>query len=175
MSTTYHEKEIEIAGEKITAKYFEINFKVAEEEKYTLSDLWYDITLPFYKIKWKIRNIYWEIRYGFQRMFKYYDSVDTFGLCDKFIDRYHKILKAYKENLHGHPCHMTSEEWDEILDQLLFHLYYMDEDHVDEELQKDVPKNWLVTSWNCCGSIIRKPCVIVMGLMCQMKHPAMSF
>ena len=143
MNTIYHEKEIEIAGEKITAKYFESSFKLNAEEKHTLSDLWDTITLPFYKLRGKIRDIYWEICYGFQRMFKDYDNVDIFGLCDKFIERYYKILKEFKENLHGHPAKFSEEEWNDILDQMLFHLYYMDEDNVDKELSKDVPESWI--------------------------------
>lgn len=152
MNTIYHKKEITIAGETITAEYFETNldFKV---ERNRLSVLWYNITLPFYRFKHKIRDIYWEIRYGFQRMFKGYDYVDTFGLCDKFIDRYYKILTEYKKNLHGHPAHMTEEEWNNIIDQMLFHLYYMDEDHIDEELGKDVPDSWIPT-WKTTGEIM---------------------
>lgn len=152
MNTIYHQKKITIAGETITAEYFETNldFKIEDNR---LSNLWYIITLPFYRLKRKIRDIYWEIRYGFQRMFKGYDYVDTFGLCDKFIDRYYKILTEYKKNLHGHPVHMTEEEWNNIIDQMLFHLYYMDENHIDEELGKDVPDSWIPT-WKTTGEIM---------------------
>ena len=144
MSTTYHTKEIEIAGEKITAKYFEPNgaFTIECNRRF---NLWDNITLTFYRLKRKIRDVYWEIRYGFQRMFKGYDYVDTFDTFAKFIDRYTKILKVYKENMHGHPGRMTEEEWNGIIDKMLFHLYYMDEENVDEELQKDVPESWIVT------------------------------
>ena len=155
MNTTYHKKETEIAGEKIMAEYFErsLNFSLPKRSK--LSELWDTITLPFYRIRWKIRDIYWEIYYGFQRMFKDYDEVDTFGLCDKFIERYSKILKEYKENLHGHPGTMTEEEWTAIIDKMLFHLYYMDENNVDKELSKDVPESW-IHSWNTSGQIMLK-------------------
>lgn len=146
MNTTYYIKEVEIAGEKIEAKYFEANFKAAEEEeKYTLSDLWYDITLPFYRLKHKLKNIYWDIRYAFQRAHKGYDYLDVISTYSKFIDRYTKILTKYKENKHGYPACMPEEEWNKIIETMLFHLHYMDEDHVDEELQKDVPENWIVT------------------------------
>lgn len=154
MNTIYHKKQITIAGETIMAEYFETNWDFKIEDN-RLSNLWYIITLPFYRLKRKIRDIYWEIRYGFQRMFKGYDYVDTFGLCDKFIDRYYKILTEYKKNLHGHPAHMTEEEWNNIIDQMLFHLYYMDEDHVDEELGKDVPNSW-IPIWKTTGEIMEK-------------------
>ena len=145
MSTTYYTQEVEIAGEKIRAKYFESNYSFHPYDETKLSKLWDKITWPFYVIRNKIREIRREIRYCIQRMFKDYDNVDTFGLCDKFIERYTKILKEYKENMHGCPGTMTEDEWDEILDQMLFHLYYMDEDKVDKELMKDVPKSWIVT------------------------------
>ena len=88
-------------------------------------------------------------------MFKGYDYVDTFETFSKFIDRYSKILKEYKENLHGHPGYMAEEEWNAILDQMIFHLYYMDEDNVDKELYKDVPDNWIVT-WDTTSDILEK-------------------
>lgn len=147
MSRIYHKKEIEIAGEKITTEYFEVHFaEPCSDNKYSLSDLWDTITYPFYIIKCRYRSTRIKIRYCLQRMKHDYDNIDMYALCDKFIKRYSKILKAYKENLHGHPCHMTSEEWDEILDQLLFHLHYMDEDNVDNEIYKDIPHNWIPTS-----------------------------
>lgn len=141
----YHKKEVEIAGKKITAKYFESRFNYSPTKRNKFSDLWFNITLPFYRLKRKIRDIYWEIRYGFQRMFKGYDYVDTFETYAKFIDRYYKILKDYRENLHSHPGTMNEHQWNAIIDKMLLHLYYMDENHVDEELCKDAPDNWIVT------------------------------
>jgi hypothetical protein len=155
MNTTYHKKEITIAGETITAEYFESSFNYSPTERNKLSDLWDTITLPFYRLKRKIRDIYWEIRYGFQRMFKDYDNVDIFSMDSKFIERYYKILTDFKKSLHGHPGRMSEEEWNKILDQMIFHLYYMDEEHIDEELCKDVPESWIPT-WNTSGEIMEK-------------------
>lgn len=152
MSTTYHKKEVTIAGETITAEYFETNldFKIEDNR---LSNLWYNITLPFYRLKHKIRDIYWEIRYGFQRMFKGYDYVDTFETYSKFIERYYKILTDYRNNMHSHPGTMNEHQWYAIVEKMLFHLYYMDEDHIDEELGKDVPDSWIPT-WKTTGEIM---------------------
>lgn len=107
-----------------------------------LEKLWDIITTPYYKAKWKIRDAYWEVRYGFQRMFKGYDSVDTFEIFSKFIDRYTKILTEYRKTHVGYVYDLTEEKWDEIIDEMIYHLYYMDEWHVIEELEKDVPDNW---------------------------------
>lgn len=104
--------------------------------------IWDVITTPYYKAKWKIKDAYWEVRYGFERMFKGYDSVDTFETFAKFIERYTKILIDYRKNHVGHVGTMTNEEWEAIIDEMLYHLYYMDEEHVTKELEKDVPDNW---------------------------------
>lgn len=145
MSTTYHKKEITIAGETITAEYFESDFKFPDKKQSKFSDIWYTITLPFYRVKRKVRDIYWEIRYAFQRAFKEYDYVDTFETYAKFIDRYYKILTDYRNNMHSHPGTMNEHQWYAIVEKMIFHLWYMDENHVDAELCKDVPKNWLPT------------------------------
>ena len=104
------------------------------------------ITTPYYKVKWHIKETYWKIRYGFERMFKGYDSVDTFETFAKFIERYSKILKDLRECHYGYPGTITPEKWDSILDEMLYHLYYMDEETVTKELEKDVPDDWAASS-----------------------------
>lgn len=141
MSRIYHKKEVEIAGEKIEVEYFETNLDSEISNK--VYNLWFSITSPYYIMRGKLRKIYWNIRKGIQRMKNGYDDVDRFNLYDGFIDRYYKVLKDYKENMHDHPGTMTEEEWNKIIDQMLFHLYYMDENNVNEELQKDVSENWI--------------------------------
>lgn len=108
--------------------------------------LWDIITIPFYAIKYKVKEIYGKIRYGFQRMFKGYDNVDTFEIFQSFIDKYSKILADYKKNHFGFCWEMTEEEWDNVIDDMIYHLHYMDEDNVVEELEKDVPENWHVNA-----------------------------
>jgi hypothetical protein len=112
--------------------------------KDVLENIWDVITTPFYRIKNKTRDIYWEIRYGFQRMFKGYDSVDTFETFDKFIERYTKILTEYRKKHCGIPMEFidSEEEWDNVIDEMLYHLHYMDEETVINELEKDVPDDW---------------------------------
>ena len=108
-----------------------------------LEDIWDTITLPYYRIKNKARDVYWEIRYGFQRMFKGYDYVDTFNTFDKFIERYSKILTDYKKKHWGYPGgEITEEAWENIIDEMLYHLKYMNEETVSNELEKDVPDDW---------------------------------
>lgn len=114
--------------------------------KDVLEKIWDVITTPYYKVKWHVREVYWEIRYGFQRMFKGYDSVDTFETFAKFIERYTKILTEYRNTHIGYVGTMTEEEWDGIIDEMIYHLKYMDEETVTEELEKDVPDDWSVSA-----------------------------
>ena len=116
--------------------------KDAKTFKDKLEKIWDVITTPYYKVKWKIKEAYWEVRYGFERMLKGYDSVDTFETFAKFIERYTKILTEYRKTHIGYVGTMTEEEWDGVIDEMLYHLKYMDEETVTEELEKDVPDDW---------------------------------
>lgn len=111
-----------------------------------LEKFWDIITAPYYKAKWKVKEAYWNCRYGFERMFKGYDSVDTFETFAKFIERYTKILTEYRKTHIGYVGTMTEEEWDGIIDEMLYHLKYMDEETVTEELEKDAPDDWSVSA-----------------------------
>lgn len=110
--------------------------------------IWDAITTPYYRVKNWFRDTYWKIRYGFQRMFKGYDSVDTFETFHKFIERYTKILTEYRKKHCGIPMEFenSEEEWDKVIDEMIYHLHYMDEQTVTEELEKDVPDDWNVSS-----------------------------
>lgn len=117
-----------------------------QKEMKWFEKVWDVITTPYYKVKWKIKEAYWEIRYGFERMFKGYDSVDTFETFAKFIERYSKVLTELRNNHYGYPGTITEEEWDNILDEMIYHLRYMDEETVTEELEKDVPDDWTASA-----------------------------
>jgi hypothetical protein len=78
-------------------------------------------------------------------MFKGYDSVDTFETFAKFRERYLKILTEYRKNHVGYVFEMTADEWDAIIDEMIYHLHYMDEETVTDELEKGVPDDWLAS------------------------------
>ena len=133
-----------VGKDTIEAEYF--TFERSDmfginEPKWTL---WDRITTPFWKVKHWIRDTYWRIRYGFQRMFRGYDSVDTFETFAKFRERYIKILTDYRKKHYGVPMEFenSAEEWDKVIDEMLYHLHYMDEEIVTDELEKDVPNDW---------------------------------
>lgn len=139
-----------VGKDEIKAEYFIFNRSNwwTPKKKNVFEKIWDAITTPYYRIKNWVRDAYWKIRYGFQRMFKGYDSVDTFETFAKFIERYTKILNEYRKNHCGIPMGFenSEEEWDKVIDEMLYHLHYMDEQTVTEELEKDVPDNWTVKS-----------------------------
>lgn len=158
VSTKNEHKAIATVGkDTIEAEYFTYarsNWWNPRKKK-VFEKVWDVITTPYYKAKHWIRDTYWEIRYGFQRMFKGYDSVDTFETFSKFIDRYTKILTEYRKKHVGYVGTMTNEEWEAIIDEMLYHLYYMDECHVIDELEKNVPDDWSA-SYNTVNPILDK-------------------
>lgn len=143
----YH-KTAHVGRDTIEAEYFTFEHSRLWEPKKMnwLEKLWDVITTPYYKAKWKIDRAYWNCRYGFERMFKGYDSVDTFETFAKFIERYTKVLKELRKSHMGYPMQLTEEEWDNILDEMIYHLYYMDEEHVTDELEMDIPDGWSVSA-----------------------------
>lgn len=138
-----HKATVTVGKDTIEAEYFVYERSLGlNEPKWTL---WDRITIPFYRVKRWTKDTYWEIRYGFQRMFKGYDSVDTFETFAKFIERYTKILTEYRKKHVGYVWGMENEEWEAIIDEMLYHLHYMDEETVTKELEKDVPDDWSVS------------------------------
>lgn len=139
-----HTATVKVGKDIIEAEYWIFDHSPLWEprEMTWFEKVWDVITTPYYKVKWKIRDMYWEVRYGFERMFKGYDSVDTFEIFAKFIERYTKILTEYRNTHIGYIYNMTEEEYDNIIDEMLYHLHYMDEWTVIEELEEDVPENW---------------------------------
>lgn len=144
-------KTVEIGGEEIEqAEYFcfdmdYLQFHTTKSEIPTKATLWDKITLSIYRFAHKVKNVYWNIRYGFQRMFNGYDNVDVFNTFSKFIDRYSKILVEYRKSHVGYVGTMTLKEWNIIIDEMIFHLYYMNEENVNKELKKCVSDNWIPT------------------------------
>lgn len=139
-----HKATVTVGKDTIEAEYhtFKHSNWWTPKKKNLFEKIWDVITTPYYKAKWWIKDTYWEIRYGFQRMFKGYDSVDTFETFAKFRERYIKILTDYRKYHVGYCLEMTEEEWDDIIDEMIYHLHYMDEETVTEELERDVPDDW---------------------------------
>lgn len=142
----FYKSNVEIGGEIFEQIEYRdytdscIQFRELMDEKFNLLDTLFII--PFYGLRRKVKDIYYGIRYGFQRMFKGYDKVDIFETFQNFIDRYSKIFADYRKNHVSYIGSMTEKEWDDIIDKMIIHLHYMDETNVINELEKDVSDNW---------------------------------
>lgn len=139
-----HKATVTVGKDTIEAEYFTFNRSDwwTPKKMNFFEKVWDVITTPYYRVKRWIKDTYWEICYGFQRMFKGYDSVDIFETFAKFRERYIKILTEYRTYHVGYCLEMTEEEWDNIIDEMIYHLHYMDEETVTEELERDVPNDW---------------------------------
>ena len=126
--------------------------KVEEKDFYTSEEMkeifagkesfWDSVKYFPWRLGFKIKNLYYQVKYGFQRMFRGYDDTEVFNMDMTFIDRYLKILKDFRKNHCGYPPSITNEQWDDILDEMIKHLSLMTEDNAETELKKhiNVPK-----------------------------------
>jgi hypothetical protein len=143
-----HKATVTVGKDTIEAEYYTFESDWWNKRKMNVFEkIWDVITTPYWRVKLWIKDVYWEIRYGFQRMFKGYDAVDTFETFAKFIERYTKILTEYRKKHVGIPMEFenSEEEWDKVIDEMLYHLHYMDEETVTDELEKAVPDGWHVS------------------------------
>ena len=126
-------------------KIEEKDFYTSEEMKeiFTGKESFWDSVKYFpWRLGFKIKNLYYQVKYGFQRMFRGYDDTEVFNADLTFIDRYLKILKDFRKNHYGYPLSITNEQWDDILDEMIKHLSLMTEDNVKTELKKGMPDSF---------------------------------
>ena len=107
-----------------------------------LSRIWDTITYPFYRIKWWIKDLYRNIKFGFQRMFRGYDDSDGWAFKWNFVDKNYKILNHFFKTHKSYPYNMTEKVWEDILQDMCKHLYMMHEDNVREYLKTGMPEGW---------------------------------
>ena len=72
----------------------------------------------WYTPKRKIKDLYYDIKYGFQRMFKGYDDTDTFEFWYNFCERTSKIFDDMANHHYGYPSRMTNEEYTNRLKEM---------------------------------------------------------
>lgn len=135
-------KTVSVGGKEFEVEYFITTWPWPTEYKETILEKLSDI--PWW-IKRNAKELYWKIRYAIQRVYRGYDNLDSISLYAAFIERYTKILSNFQKNLSGHPGTMTEEEWRNILAKMQLHLFFMDEDNVDNILESGCPENWLPT------------------------------
>lgn len=91
----------------------------------------------------KIKEIYWQIRYAWQRAWRGYDDTDVFELGYNFTKRMSVLLREFKKsNIGLFPDldsgkvdkWLTKEETNEILDKMIYYFDNCDKDFVYERL-----------------------------------------
>lgn len=93
-------------------------------------------------LKWKIKELYWQLRYAWQRAWVGYDYTDIFELGFNFVERMPFLLKEFKENNIAlfpdldNPSNLslTEEETDAIIDEMIFYFENCDEEVVYKRL-----------------------------------------
>lgn len=91
-------------------------------------------------LSFRIKDLYWEIRYAWQRAWKGYDDTDIFELGYNFMHRMPTLLKEYKDHYNGlfydtdKGRVLTEEEMNQLLDEMIFYFENCDEEHVYERL-----------------------------------------
>ena len=126
-------------------KLEEKDFYTSEEMKEIFAgkeSFWDSVKYFPCRLGFKIKNLYYQVKYGFQRMFRGYDDREVFDIDMVFIDRYLKILKDFRKNHCGYPPSITNEQWDDILDEMIKHLTLMNENNIMSELKKGMPDSF---------------------------------
>lgn len=100
------------------------------------------LSLPFKKRYWikNLSELRKEIKWAFQRMKYGYSDCDVWNIDDWFLDSIVPMLQQLKENLHGYPSNYTFDEWNDILEQMIFNFTEGNED-ISSKKPKDF-KNW---------------------------------
>ena len=76
-------------------KLEEKDFYTSEEMKEIFAgkeSFWDSVKYFPWRLGFKVKNLYYQVKYGFQRMFRGYDDTEVFNTDLTFIDRYLKIL-----------------------------------------------------------------------------------
>ena len=126
-------------------KLEEKDFYTSEEMKEIFmgkESFWDSVKYFPWRLGFKIKNLYYQVKYGFQRMFRGYDDTELFNMDMTFVDRYLKALKDFKKYHYGHPYELTPEQWSAVLDELIKHLTLMNEDNVIAELKNGMPDSF---------------------------------
>ena len=81
------------------------------------SRLWHSFIDKCRKLKWRC-----------QRFVRGWADEDTWDINWWFIETLLPMLKKFKEENNGHPFELSEEEWDKVLDDMIYYLEGMDED-----------------------------------------------
>lgn len=87
------------------------------------SKLWYNFIYESRKLKWRC-----------QRFVRGWADEDTWCIDWWFVETLLPMLKKFKEENNGYPSGLSEEEWDKILDDMIYYLEGMVEDGAVKQL-----------------------------------------
>lgn len=98
-------------------------------------------------LRFRVRELYWQLRYAWQRAWRGYDSCDVFNLGFKFVNKMPVLLREFKEHnvalfvdhSMGIMSFLTKEETDSILDEMIFYFENCNEDNVYKRMYGSNP------------------------------------
>lgn len=155
MKVNYKFMDIKIGNEFYKQMcFFQIEHNKNEQE--TKISFWENISIFFHQKRTSIKIKWAFVKNAFYRMFRGYDDCDVYNLYETFILKYEKILKHYKQNLSSFVYGLKENEWEEILDKMIYHLHWMLEENIDKELEKYVDLEDWYLSTECYAKIINK-------------------
>lgn len=91
----------------------------------------------FRRIKWFFEKHWYNFKVRCERFKRGYAYADIWNMDGWFIHTVEPMLRHLRKTHFGYPCvdeAFTNEDWENILDQMIYHLHLMDEDNVENEL-----------------------------------------
>lgn len=89
----------------------------------------------FYRIKDFIKNLPRNIKWFFQRGIRGYADCDVWDIDYWFLNTIIPMLKQFNKTKHGYPGNITAEEWDKIIDKMIFYFTESDEQKCSKQNQ----------------------------------------
>lgn len=82
-----------------------------------------------YRFFYKLGDFCYKIKWFFQRLFKGYSDEELWNLNDHIIKYTLKRLKVFRKETQGFPSDLNSfEEWERILDEIIWAMEYVSSD-----------------------------------------------
>jgi hypothetical protein len=137
-----HEKVVTVGNDELTVKYNDFSHIFKEYDENVKLNFWDRLTMPFIHIKIWLKTKRYEFKWACQRFKRGYDDPDWFELYNNFINRYRKILTDFKQRNQSVPMEFENDHdgWTAIIDEMLYHLNFMDETYIIDLLSKNMPK-----------------------------------
>lgn len=93
-------------------------------------------------LKWKLKELRWELKYAWQRVWRGYDDCDVFGFGDRIIKKITLILEDFIETSSGYPAEFSEDEWNNILKEMLEYFRNANEEYVDENYNFELSEQY---------------------------------